>query len=61
MATELTGAPGLAGAPGLDVVIGLDLGTTSVKALALDAAGTVLARSAGGRDRISNWVTERAS
>ncbi len=48
MATELTGAPGLAGAPGLDVVIGLDLGTTSVKALALDAAGTVLARSAGG-------------
>ena len=41
-------APGLAGAPGLDVVIGLDLGTTSVKALALDATGTVLARSAGG-------------
>lgn len=31
-----------------DVTIGVDLGTTSVKALALDSAGRVVARSGGG-------------
>ncbi len=36
------------------VVIGLDLGTTSVKALALSEGGEVLARSGGGYAMYSN-------